>query len=88
MHFCHWSVILGPKGFKSSGKPEKVRQAGDGCSENGWDVKLCRRRKTDVAEVIGLRRSELGLWFGRGGGKWKNSFKELGGKFVGGTWNQ
>lgn len=88
MHFCHWSVILCPKGFKSSEQPEKMRQAGDGCSENGWGVKVCRRRKMDVAGVMGIRRSELGLCFGGGGGKWKSSVKELGGTFVGDTWNQ
>lgn len=56
--FCHWRVILAPKVFKSSGHPEKMRQAGDRCIVNGWDMKHNRKRKMDVAIAVGIRRSE------------------------------
>lgn len=61
LFFGHWRVILGPKGFKPSQHPEKVRQVGDCCRANGWDVKHCRSRKMDVAIEVGLRNSEVGL---------------------------
>jgi len=46
-----------------------VRRAGDCCSACGWDVKHSRRRKMDVALVVGIWSSEVGLQFGSGGEK-------------------
>lgn len=48
---------------------ENVGQAGVCCSVNGWDTKLSRRRKTDIAIVVGIGSSEVGLCFENGGEK-------------------